>query len=108
MLWVSGNEGEPHQEDDMGTTEPVINSNGETIATLTWNGATAKVDRGTIARKGVDVIVRLQNADTGRVRTYRFGDVAAAFYGLGLSVERCDGIDGWGEMAAMPGSAGRD
>lgn len=99
----------------MTASEPVVNQHGDTVATLTWrdngNGTEyAHVDNGTITRgrPGDPVTVQLQDITTGRVTRYTMPDVVTAFYALGLCAHRCNGINGWLEMAMMPGTAGRD
>lgn len=94
--------------------EAVINGLGETIAVLDWRDDVdgtrwAKVDDGTItALVNGEVLVKVQNPNTGKIRRFQMASVVDAFYSLGLSVERCNGIDGWLEMALAPGTAGRD
>lgn len=98
----------------MTASEPVVNQHGDTIATLTWrdngNGTEyAHIDNGTISR-GHDgtVTVKCHDTTTGTVTPYTMPDTVTAFYALGLSAHRCNGIDGWLELALMPGTAGRD
>uniref|UniRef100_UPI003F49B39B hypothetical protein n=1 Tax=Amycolatopsis sp. CA-096443 TaxID=3239919 RepID=UPI003F49B39B len=97
--------------------EKLVNDLGETIAILDWkdNGGGrepseyAKIDDGKLVRR-VDgsVLVTLQDRKTGRKTRYEMTDAVIAFYALGLSAHRCNGIDGWLEMTLMPGTAGRD
>jgi hypothetical protein len=99
------------------TLGAVIDYYGRNLGVLAWfvNTPTgdmfANFDNGTLTTdpsgKG-DVTVRIQNPDTGRVRTYTMPDVATAFSTLGLHAERCNGINAWREMELMPGTAGRD
>jgi len=93
--------------------EPLINDAGETIAALDWrdNGDGThwcKIDNGTITRHPDGVTVRLQCQRTGVVVPLELRDTITAFYALGLCASRCNGIDGWLELAVMPGTAGRD
>lgn len=96
--------------------ETLTNAFGEPVATLNWlpnsNGAGneyARIDDGTIERRPDGTVrVRCQNPTTGKISTYEMTDVPTAFYALGLSAHRCNGVDGWAELANMPGAAGRD
>jgi hypothetical protein len=99
----------------MAVSEPVVNQHGDTIAVLTWrdngNGTEyARIDNGTIIRGHTDgtVTVKIQDTATGDVARYTMPDTVTAFYALGLSAHRCNGIDGWLTLALMPGTAGRD
>jgi hypothetical protein len=101
----------------MDSNEPVVNQYGDTIATLTWrdnrNGdgtEYARIDNGTITRadRTGPVTVQCQDTTTGRVTRYTMPDTVTAFYALGLSAHRCNGIDGWLALSLLPGTAGRD
>lgn len=99
------------------TLGAVIDYYGRCMGVLAWfvNNPTgdmfAHIDNGTIttdpSAKG-KAIIRIQDQNTGRIHTYTFPDIATAFWTLRLRTERCNGIDGWRELAAMPGIAGRD
>ena len=94
--------------------EQLTNAYGETIAELDWmpngDGTTwCKIDNGTIVRRADDTVtVKIQDQATGAVSAYDMSDAVTAFYALGLSWERCNGIDGWLSLAVLPGTAGRD
>lgn len=95
------------------TPEPVINQHGETIALLSWrdngNGTEyARIDNGTLTRSDDGTVTASCQDDAGTVRRHDMPDVVTAFYALGLSAHRCNGIDGWRELANQPGLAGRD
>ncbi len=96
------------------TSEQLTDRTGTVLAELHWadNGDSAewcKIDDGTIVRHpDKHVTVRCQNPTTGRIRTYQMPNLVAAWFVLGLSAHRRNGIDGWAELAAMPGTAGRD
>ncbi len=95
------------------SAEPIVNQYGDTIAELHWrdngDGTTyAPIDNGTIIRhRDGTVTAKCQDA-TGTVRRYPMPDAVTAFYALGLSAHRCNGINGWKELANMPGFAGCD
>lgn len=81
----------------------VIDNGGRVLGVLAWfrHGDTmwTKVDDGIIVASASglgDVIVKKQDG-SGRVHTYLMADPATAFYVLGLSARRCNGIDGWSE-----------
>jgi hypothetical protein len=98
----------------MDGSEPVVNQYGETIATLTWrdngNGTKyANIDNGTLTRHhDGPVTVQCQDTATGRVTRYITSDTVTAFYALGRCAHRCTGIDGWLELALVPGLAWAD
>lgn len=96
------------------STESLVNGHGESIAVLDWraNGNSTEfacIDDGTIARRPDGTVrVRMQDGSTGHVTVHEMPDPVTAFYALGLSVERRNGIDGWLYMTLAPGLAGRD
>lgn len=95
----------------------VIDYYGRCIGVLAWFVNTpsenmfANFDNGTVITspdgKG-EATIRIQDQNTGRVRTYTFPDVATAFWILGLRTERCNGVNAWLEMGTLPGTAGSD
>lgn len=95
------------------SAETLVNQHGDTIAVLHWrdNGDGtdyAPIDDGTIVRhRDGTVTVRCQDP-SGTVQRYPMPDTVTAFYALGLSAHRCNGINLWNELANMPGLAGRD
>lgn len=94
-------------------TEPVINDIGNTIAVLTWrdNGdgtEYARLDDADIIREVSGHATVTCQDKHGKTRKYRMPDVATAFYCLGLSAHKCNGVDGWREFSLMPGWAGSD
>ncbi|GAA1020458.1 MULTISPECIES: hypothetical protein [Amycolatopsis] len=95
--------------------ELVVNHHGETIAVLHWHDNLdgteyAQIDDGRIIRhRHRDGTVTAKCQDhAGTVRRYPMPDTATAFYALGLSAHRCNGIDGWRELGTLPGIAGCD
>lgn len=99
--------------DDAATTEPVVNQHGQTIAILQWrdNGdgtKYARIDDGTLTRRSDGTVTARCQDDAGTVRDYEMPDVATAFYTLGLSTHRRNGINLWRELDNLPGLAGRD
>jgi hypothetical protein len=95
------------------SAESIVNQHGDTIAVLQWrdNGDGtdyAPIDDGTIIRhRDGTVTVKCQDR-AGTVRRYPMPDTVTAFYALGLSAHRCNGINGWKELENMPGLAGCD
>ena len=53
-------------------------------------------------------VIATCQGSAGTVRKYAMPDTVTAFYSLGLSAYRCNGINGWLELSLMPGSAGCD
>jgi len=93
----------------------VVDNYGRILGVLAWftesNKRWAKIDNGTITAPADgrgEVTVKIQDRTTGLVRTYTMRDPVSAFYALGLSAGRCNGIDGWLALSLMPGSAGCD
>jgi hypothetical protein len=86
------------------TLGAVIGYYGETLGVLSWFKTTgtstvfASIDNGTLSTdasgKG-EVTVRIQNPETGDIRTCYMFDVATAFYTLGLRTKVCNGINVW-------------
>ena len=84
--------------------ELVTRYDDEVVAVLTWKAAgdgrseLCVVDGAVIGRPIADrtaVAVLIEGHRGGRVRAYRFPDVATAFWSLGMSAHVCDGVDGW-------------
>lgn len=102
-----------HRTPPPASAEPVVNQHGETIAVLDWRDnrdstEDAQIDDGEIIRhRDGTVIVKCQDP-AGTVRRYPMPDTATAFYALGLSAHRCNGIDLWKEFDNLPGMAGCD
>lgn len=99
--------------DDAATTEPVVNKHGETIAVLHWqnNGdgtEYARIDNATLVRRSDGTVTARCQDHAGTVRAYQIPDVASAFYTLGLSAHRRNGINLWRALDNLPGLAGRD
>ncbi|MFD9964012.1 hypothetical protein [Amycolatopsis sp. NPDC058986] len=93
--------------------EELTNNRGETIAVLVWkdngNGTRyANIDDGTLIRNPDGTVIAKCQDRAGTVRRYTMPDAVTAFYCLGLSAHRCNGINGWLEFSLMPGSAGCD
>lgn len=79
--------------DPLTTTETLTNQAGETVAVITWHGATAYLDNAELVRTAFGhVVARVINQATGKVTAYPMPDAVTAFYALGLRVGRANGI----------------
>lgn len=97
------------------TIGAVIGNLGKILGVLAWfdgDGTRwASIDDGKITAPASgrgDVTVRIQDQRTGLIRTITMPDIVTAFYSLGLSAERCNGINGWLALELMGGTAGCD
>lgn len=93
--------------------EPVVNQHGETIAVLHWKDdrdstVYARTDDGTIIRYRDGTVTAKCQDPAGTVRSYPMPDTATAFYALGLSAHRCNGINLWKGLGTLHGISGCD
>jgi hypothetical protein len=93
----------------------IIDNLGNVLAVLAWftNGdhCWANIDNGKMtapANGRGEITVELQCQTTGTVKKYQMADPISAFYDLGLTAQRCNGINDWFGGVNLPGSAGRD